>query len=273
MKRRKRVLVVDDEKAGRELLEALLTGLGHDVDLASNGSEALAKLDQSHDLVLLDVMMSKMDGFELARRIRKESPASEIPICMVTALSDTEQRLRAVEAGANDFIAKPIDKMELRIRTTSLLKAKEAQDAIKDYLLRIESQNHALQNSLNQLRKLSELKDEFLRIASHDLKNPLSGILGFATIIDQSVTDGEAMTEEMHGLLPLIINDARIMQSIITDFLDFQAMEDGEIKLDINEIDLNTMADQAFKQNAGYAEGKEIAFALKLAENLPTFPA
>ena len=78
MERRKRVLVVDDEPSNRELIEALLTELGHDVDMAADGPAALAKLDPSHDLVLLDVMMPGIDGFEVARRIRNESPVSDI---------------------------------------------------------------------------------------------------------------------------------------------------------------------------------------------------
>lgn len=269
MKRRKRVLVVDDEKPNRELLEALLTGLGHDVDMAADGAEALAKLDASHDLVMLDVMMPGIDGFEVARRIRTRTSDSDVPICMVTALTGKEQRLRAVEAGANDFICKPIDKTELTIRTASLLKTKEAQDTIRDYRVSLETQNRLLWENFEQLRILGELKDEFIRMASHDLKNPLTGILGFATIIDQSLAKGMAMTEKMHSLLPLIIKDARIMQKIITDFLDFQAMEDGQFKLDLEPIDLNAMATLSLDQNAGYAERKEIVLVRDLADGLP----
>jgi len=160
MKRRKRVLVVDDEASNRELLEALLTSLGHDVDMVADGSAALAKLDPSHDLVLLDVMMPGIDGFETARRIRKESSFPDIPICMVTVLSDKEERLRAVEAGANDFISKPVDKTELRVRTASLLRAKEAQDTIKRYLARLEAGIAELRQSLERTKKAREKTHE-----------------------------------------------------------------------------------------------------------------
>ena len=84
-------------------------------------------------------MMPGIDGFEVARRIRNESAVSDIPICMVTALSSKEDRLQAVEVGANDFITKPIDKTELKVRTASLLKAKEAQDTIKRYQAELEA--------------------------------------------------------------------------------------------------------------------------------------
>jgi two-component system sensor histidine kinase/response regulator len=264
MERRKRVLVVDDEASNRELLEALLTDLGHDVDMAADGSAALAKLDPSHDLVLLDVMMPGIDGFEVARRIRNESSVSDIPICMVTALSGKEERLRAVAAGASDFIAKPVDKTELQVRTASLLRAKEAQDTATRYRAELEAQNYLLQENYEQIRKLGELKDEFLRIASHDLKNPLTCILGFAYIINSQIPPGTTMTEEAHDWTARITAQCRIMQQIIGDFLDFQALEDGQIKLTLEAVDLNELARDVLERNAGYAAKKGITPHLDL---------
>ena len=264
MEQRKRILVVDDEASNRELLEALLTELGHDVDMAEDGSAALAKLDPAHDLVLLDVMMPGIDGFEVAWRIRTESSVPDIPICMVTALSGKEERLRAVEAGANDFIAKPIDKTELKVRTASLLKAKEAQDTIKRYQAELEARNRLLQENYEQLRKLGELKDEFLRMASHDLKNPLTCILGFASIIDSQTAPGTTMTAETHGRAARIIAQCLVMQTIIEDFLDFHALEDGQIKLTLEAVDINELARNVLARNAAYAAKKRITPHLDL---------
>lgn len=162
MKRRKRVLVVDDDAANREHLEVDLSKMDLDVVLSSNGSDALAMLTQAHDLVLIDVMMPFMDGFELTRRIRSESVVSDIPICMVTALLDMDTRLRAVEAGANDFIAKPVDKTELRVRVISLLKLKESQDEVRDYRTQIEKQNSILDARVR--KRTGELEDARLEI-------------------------------------------------------------------------------------------------------------
>lgn len=134
----KRILVVDDEEYNLIVLDALLKPLGYEAEQARNGREALAKLSPNLDLVLLDVMMPGMDGFEVARRIRDDPNFSDIPIIMVTALTSMEDRLRAVEAGANDFISKPVDKVELRVRMASLLKMKEAQDAIKQHRAELE---------------------------------------------------------------------------------------------------------------------------------------
>src|SRR5213083_2756407 len=97
-----RLLIVDDEELNRELLEGMVECLGHTAELARDGHEALARLSPAIDLVLLDVMMPGMDGLEVARRIRSHPGYGDLPIVMVTALADKADRLRAVEAGAND---------------------------------------------------------------------------------------------------------------------------------------------------------------------------
>lgn len=150
MNQPKRILVVDDEELNRELLEGLMVSFGHEPEMARDGVEALAKLKLDIDLVLLDVMMPVMDGFEVARRIRENPDTSDLPIIMVTALTSKEDRLLAVQSGANDFITKPIDKTELQVRTESLLKMKEAQDTIKRHRVMLEETVQARTASLRQ---------------------------------------------------------------------------------------------------------------------------
>ena len=136
---RKRVLVIDDDEVTRMVTQALVRVLGHETEPARDGIEGLAKLRLDIDLVLLDVVMPAMDGFEVCRRIRRDPYGKDVPVIMVTSQATREDRLLAVEAGANDFIAKPVDETELRVRTTSLLKMKEAQDALKRYQTQLES--------------------------------------------------------------------------------------------------------------------------------------
>jgi len=117
----------------------LVEGLGHDVEAARDGIEGLAKLHLGVDLILLDVVMPGLDGFDVCRRIRQDPAGRDVPVIMVTTLSTREHRLHAVEAGANDFIAKPVDETELRVRTNSLLKMKAAQDEVKRYQAHLET--------------------------------------------------------------------------------------------------------------------------------------
>ena len=146
----KRILVIDDDRQNCDLLEAMLKMLGHESEIAMDGFEALGKLSLDIDLVLLDVMMPGMDGFEVARQIRSNPQYCDLPIIIVTALGSKEDRLRAVEAGANDFISKPIDKIELRVRTTTLLKMKEHQDALKQYQNELEDKVEKRTSELRQ---------------------------------------------------------------------------------------------------------------------------
>ena len=136
---RRRVLVIDDDDGIRRITQMLVEGLGHDVEAARDGIEGLAKLHLGVDLVLLDVVMPGLDGFDVCRRIRQDPAGRDVPVIMVTTLETREHRLHAVEAGANDFIAKPVDETELRVRATSLLKLKAAQDELRRYQTHLET--------------------------------------------------------------------------------------------------------------------------------------
>ena len=115
------VLIVDDEPAGRQTLEAVLDGEGYRLEMAENGLEALEKANTLlPDVILLDVMMPGMTGFEVCERIRNDKKLAEIPIIILTALDDHNSMLKALEAGADDFISKPFDRHELRARLVGI---------------------------------------------------------------------------------------------------------------------------------------------------------
>ena len=124
------MLVADDDEMIRTLHADFVLGFGYRVELASDGIEALAKLGLGVDLVLTDAHMPNLDGFDVARRIRETRSAQELPIVMVTSLDAREDRLRAYEVGINDFINKPVDHTELRLRLKWLLELKSAQDQL-----------------------------------------------------------------------------------------------------------------------------------------------
>ncbi len=117
------VLIVDDEFSGRQTLESVLEGDGYNIEMAENGMQALEKVKIIQpDVILLDVMMPGMTGFEVCQRIRSDPQVAEIPIIVLTALDDRESLLNALKAGADDFITKPFDRYELRARLIGITK-------------------------------------------------------------------------------------------------------------------------------------------------------
>nr|MDQ3346841.1 response regulator [Acidobacteriota bacterium] len=158
----KRVLVVDDDQTTRTTTKSLVEALGHQSETARDGIEALAKLRMGVDLVLLDVVMPGLDGYEVCRRIRKDPAGLDVPVIMVTSMSSRDDRIQAVEAGANDFIAKPVDKTELKVRSASLLKLKEAQDALRRHQTHLEA---LVEERTASLRTALEQMAEAQRVA------------------------------------------------------------------------------------------------------------
>jgi putative two-component system response regulator len=141
MHRKPRILVVDDEEWNRELMEGLLAPLGYEVIQAGDGKEALSKVkDTSPDLILLDIMMPGMDGFEVASLLKQNDETRLIPIVMVTALRDVEDRVKALDVGADDFLTKPVEGIELKARVRSLLKVKAYYDHMKNYQSELEKE-------------------------------------------------------------------------------------------------------------------------------------
>jgi putative two-component system response regulator len=157
-----KILVVDDEDRNLRLMKLLLTSFGYDVLTASNGEEALEMVhDIPPDVILLDIMMPKMDGFEVAKQLKREEETKIIPIVMVTALNGVEDRVKALEAGADDFLNKPVDKTELRARVQSLVKVKAYNDHMQNYQKELEAEVAKRTIQLRQaLKKLKEVSLE-----------------------------------------------------------------------------------------------------------------
>ncbi len=122
-------------------------------------------------------------------------------------------------------------------------------------------------------RKLASLKEEFLRIASHELKNPLTGIIGYASLIQRTLTPGKEMTDEMHEAAGKIMRLAEVMHHIVVDFLEFEAMEDGEVKTIKEKVDLNEIVKRVVEQYMDYAGTKKAALVSDLDPDLPIIKA
>jgi hypothetical protein len=174
MKEKPVILVVDDQPQNIELLEAYLVPQGYEIVKAANGEEALGKLsDNQIDLILLDVKMPGMDGFEVTRRVRQDNTHRLLPIILVTVLREMEDRVKGIEAGCNDFISYPVDKIELLARVRSLLKVKAYNDLMTNYRKELESGvtkkteelKHALENLQQDVTERREMEENIKKLS------------------------------------------------------------------------------------------------------------
>lgn len=236
------ILVVDDNEDNRRMLSLRLTRRGYNVEVAQDGYEALAKIEnQKFDMVVLDIMMPGMDGLEVLTTIRQTYSLAELPVIMATAKDESDDVVKALKLGANDYVTKPIDFPVLIAR----------------------AQTHLT------LKRLSQLKDEFLRIASHDLKNPLWSVMTSAQMLQELYQPGTELDANAMRMLSIIYKHSKSMQRIIEDFLDFQAAEDGQLTLTKKPVDLNQLMRQAAEANSENAQKKGLVVNLELAESLP----
>jgi signal transduction histidine kinase len=217
------ILVADDIPANVELLLDQLNSLGYDTITATDGPSAVAAAFEHHpDLCILDVSMPAGDlgvddrstGFEVCRRIKRDPRTSRIPVIFVTALNDTSDRVRGIEAGGDDFLTKPHNRLVLGARVRSLLKLKAATDALED--------------SLRKLRELEKVRDDLMKMIVHDLKTPLTSVLATLEMLADgdfgqvttpqkaAIGDAETKSEDLLGLIDDILEVARIEEANIS---------------------------------------------------------
>src|SRR6202158_2464390 len=183
-----RVLIVDDERRNAELLKVMLTPEGYQFLTASNGAEALDLLaNQQPDIILLDVMMPGMDGYQVVGKIKENPATRNIPVIMLTALDDRNAKMLGLNAVAEDFLTKPVDRAELCVRVRNLLR-------LKTYGDKLRTAHAALAIALaesGEARLMAEhannAKTQFLRSMSHELRTPLNAISGYTEILEMGI--------------------------------------------------------------------------------------
>ena len=186
-----KILIVDDQQKNIQVLGSLLRLENYIVGVATNGKQALEILIESNDfdLVLLDVNMPIMNGFEACRAIRKNENLKEIPIIFLTALVDTESIVKGFDVGGQDYVTKPFNSKELLARVSTQLELKHNRDKLKQVNKWLEKKVVERTEELNiangKLLQLDTAKTEFLNIISHEIRTPLNGIVGPLTILNE----------------------------------------------------------------------------------------
>ena len=235
------ILTVDDEPANLTLIERLL-GPSYHVMSVTNGHDALDMLAQApFDVVLLDIMMPGMSGLETLQQIRENPRTAHLPVILISALMDARDISRGLELGANDYITKPIDIRVTRARIQTQLRLKRLEDERKQ--------------TIDQLVAAQEMKDRLLRIASHDLKGPVTNVRMVASLLRSS----ETLIPSGSALLEALETSANTMQTVIEDFLDTAALQAGGLTLSFDPVRVDGVIKSLIGQYSAHASRKNIA--------------
>jgi two-component system sensor histidine kinase/response regulator len=260
------ILVADDIPANVELLLDQLNSLGYETITAVDGPSAVAAAFEQHpDLCILDVSMPAGDlgvddrstGFEVCRRIKRDPRTSRIPVIFVTALNDTSDRVRGIEAGGDDFLTKPHNRLVLGARVRSLLKLKAATDA--------------LENSLRKLRELEKVRDDLMKMIVHDLKTPLTSVL--ATL--EMLADGDF--GEVTTTQKAAIGDAETksedLLALIDDILEVARIEDADISLTLAPMAPGALLAELVYEWGHRFQQEGTTVSVSVADDAPVFSA
>ena len=254
------ILIVDDEAKNIKLLKGMLASGNYDLYGAANGKEALKMVtDISPSLILLDVMMPGIDGFEVCRRLKQDEKTRMIPVVMVTVLTEREHHVRAMEAGADDFLSKPVDQTELLVRVKSLLRIKSYHDDL------IESHREITEKN-EKLKELEKIKEGLTHMIIHDLNNPLMAISGSLEVF---VNTRSGLSESQLQIIEKCLEYCDELQNLIQGLLDINRMEEGSLVLDKEATDITELTDYVLEQFARKTESKRISLSFPRPKAVP----
>ena len=222
------VLVVDDTIENLRLLSSMLEEHGYEVRPVTNGRQALQAAERDPpDLILLDITMPEMDGYEVCRRLRANDRSKEVPVIFLTALTDTADKLRAFDTGGVDYVTKPFRFEEVLARVKTHVALRRSQVALAD--------------SYKRLSALERLRDDLVHMIVHDMRSPLQVLLTRLELLEGAAA---ALGEDSRDDLEKAIGSSKALGRMVDDLLDVSRLEAGEMPLERGVCDLTRMANE-----------------------------
>ena len=241
------VMVVDDLESHLKAIGNTLINSGFEVALAFNGKRAIEIAKNSiPDMILLDIVMPELDGYEVCRQLKADPKTAEIPIIFLTSQKDSEFIVKGFQLGAVDYIVKPANKDETLARVNTHLELKKSREII-------------LQQN-EKMRSLLSEKNEFLELASKDLRNPINEIRGYNDLINKFNANTNSKSREINEYSKNIDVLTRQMMTIINDLLFLNDVEQGKVKSIFQSIDIHLSIIKAINEYEPKAKPKRITF-------------
>jgi signal transduction histidine kinase len=228
------ILVVDDTPENLQLLNGMLKGSGYKSRPVPSGEMALqAARNDPPDLVLLDINMPEMNGYEVCQRLKSDPKLKDIPVIFISALNETMDKVKAFGLGGVDYVTKPFQFEEVHARVETHLSIRRLQKEL-------ERQNLQLQENYNRLRELETLRDNLVHLVVHDLRSPLAMMAGYVDLIKAKL--GAKLTPQETGYIDILGKHTAKLLDMVTTLLDVSRMEAGQMPLNRQRCDIAAVA-------------------------------
>ena len=250
------VLIVDDNSNNVKIIAITLRELNYKLVIATSGQSAIEMVEKTRpDLVLLDIMMPGMDGYETCEIIKSKKENENLPIIFLTALNDKSNIIRGFEVGGVDYITKPFNKEELISMVKTHLELKFTQDELK--------------KTTEYLYNLNSLKDKMFSVIGHDLRSPLGSVKMTLEYLSETVT--ETTGEELKTTVDLLLKTTDEVFSLLENLLGWAKSQSGNIALSMEPIDLVDLVYKIYLLNKGNLKYKNINFKMEIAPGAVIF--
>ncbi len=256
VKHKEVILVVDDQMTNLKILSSILSK-EYSLGIANSGENALKYLaSNSPDLILLDIMMPEMDGYEVCRKIKQDEAYRDIPVIFLTAKTDIDDVVRGFEYGAVDYITKPFNISELKVRVRNHLNLQAARNDLK--------------KANEQLKKINQEKDRFFSIIAHDLRSPLSGFAGLSELLVQQIRANNLDMIEKYA--SAMQQSSKITMELLMNLMTWSRAQTGTLEYQPETLSIPGIVNEniALLQNA--ADEKSITLTTQIPDDA-TFSA